>query len=466
MRFAFLNRWKNSLLSKPGRYQALILTLIAVVSFFLALKMFLLVDRFAVNLIFLDQFDFMIPLFPPNNVWTMFSIQHGPHRQGLGELITWIVTRLSGWNTRAEAFTIMGTLWICLPLVLLLKRKLFGCFHLMDVVIPIIVLNKYQWEQFINTPNISHSVLPLLLVFLYTLSWLISNKPLRYAAVLTVNFLLLFTGFGVFMGMVTLGIFILELIVSLFRNRSYVIYSIVGLMGVLFSLRVFAKGYVFQSAVDCFELNWSQVLNYPSFVAMMLAKFSGFGLIQDDLLPLFVGRFLFIAFLAMLLWHAWKYLRDPFRSDPSSKIIVILIGFSLIFAFSTAAGRICVSLSSSQNTRYMTLLIPGFVGMLFGIYKIPAPKVAFVLYLVLTFLLLRTLLPFPQTEQASIHSYHNVKESWKACYLELGDFEQCNQRSGFDIYPPYPGYKERIDQELDFLKQNHLNLYQDSLVEK
>lgn len=50
----------------------------------LAVRLFALVDRHAVNILFWDQWDFFGPLFRDHNLWDIFSWQSGPHRMGIG----------------------------------------------------------------------------------------------------------------------------------------------------------------------------------------------------------------------------------------------------------------------------------------------------------------------------------------------------------------------------------------------
>ena len=48
------------------------------------------------------------------------------------------------------------------------------------------------------------------MIMLYCLALLSHNRLLRYLLVLALDFLLVYTGFGIFMGVVTVGVFLLE----------------------------------------------------------------------------------------------------------------------------------------------------------------------------------------------------------------------------------------------------------------
>lgn len=434
--------------------------LIAILSTLLARTLYQLLDVYSVNIIFWDQFDFMTPFFLKQNAWTMFTWQHGPHRQGLGELLTWVVVQLSGWNTRAESYMIFGVLLVSLLMVLLVKRKLIGHFQLVDLIIPFIVLNKYQWEQFIVTPNVSHSVLPLLLIFVYVLSWMIPNKPWRYTIVILINFLLLFTGFGLFMGFITAAVFGLELITGIRKHqKSLVFFLVIGFSGAVSSLYLFTCGYKFSPAVACFGFQWDYMLRYPIYIGLMLAKFVGINYSMNPVQAIVVGLLILAAFMAAFAWNLRTYFLDPSNPDQTHKIITILLGFSLVFAAFTSVGRICLGLNQAQSSRYMTLLIPGFIGLLLTISKIRIQKISVALSVLLAFSLVKTILPFDSDEQDSIVNFYEGKTKWKECYLLSGDYPGCNERTGFSVYP---ADQERVIDRLIFFETNHQNLFLDS----
>ncbi len=51
-------------------------------------------------------------------------------------------------------------------------------------------------------------------------------------------------------------------------------------------------------------------------------------------------------------------------------LIVILLGFSLTFSAATAVGRVCLGPEGARASRYLTLLIPAFLGIYFSILAI------------------------------------------------------------------------------------------------
>ncbi len=455
-----LTAWDQTMKKTP--YRAIFNVLpVFFLSILLAIRIFLTANHYAVNLVFLDQFDYMRPIFDHMNLWDLFDWQHGPHRQGLGGLVSKLLADGSGINTRAEAFAIVGFLCLSLVLVLILKRLLLGRFQWIDILFPMAVLTLQQYEIFIITPNLALASVPLFLVFLYAVSWLVPNQMLKYAAVTVTNFLLVFTGFGIFMEAITIFILIVEITVS-FRKKQYgqTGASSIALVFAALSAALFLWHYKFVPAVDCFGFSLKYTVRYPAYISLLDAEYFGM-LISDNLYAaLGFGLVVEAATVVTMVKHGWEYLRNPFQSDPTSKIIFLLTGFSLLFAVFTAVGRVCLGLGSAQSSRYVTLLIPGIVGMLLSLYKMKRSRRTFALFALATILLAKTLLPLPQVEQTRIAYFHDGKTAWKECYLKLENVKECNQRTNFQIYPDENS--KNVLSRLEYFKQEHLNLYLDS----
>ena len=95
---------------------------------------------------------------------------------------------------------------MCLTMIyaLSLKRRLSLTLSWADVTIPLIFLNPLQWEIFANTPNLSHGSIPLFLIILYCYAWIIPSNIFRYTSLFFYfNFFIIYTGFGVFIGIIT-----------------------------------------------------------------------------------------------------------------------------------------------------------------------------------------------------------------------------------------------------------------------
>ena len=428
-------------------------------SVLLAVRLFHIIDQYAVNIIFLDQVGFQTPIYEHKGLWELFTRQLGPHRQGLGEFVTWAVIHLSGWNTRAESFTILAVLYACLPVALLLKIKLTGKLQITDLWFPFLFFSPIHWEHMIITPNISHSILPLCLILFYALAWTIPNIYLRAACILTLNFLLIFTGFGIFMGLITLGLLIIELVYSIVKKNALMIrYTATCFVIALSSFAIFSIGYKFHQATDPINLSMQSLYKIPAFMALMNANLFGLKYLDHPAISLVVGFLLLFAILAIFIIHFKNYFRNPFQEKPIDKVIVALIGYSLLFSFVTALGRDSYGVNGGQVSRYMALLIPGYMGVYFALLT---ARINYRNVLLIAFSLMILIaggLPMNFRDQEMMIHISRGKTLWKECYLETENYYGCNQSTGFKIHPR----KESIVIErLNYFKENDLNLYLD-----
>ncbi len=461
--------------SKPKKsiFHPLALTL--VVSLLAGYRQWKFIDLHAVNLLYWDQFDIYGHLIEQLPFPELFTVQHGPPRLGLGMILTKFIAESSSWNTRTEGFFIFGILCIAMLLGLALKWRLFKSWGYFDVVIPLIFFSMSQWEIFISAPMMSHGALPVLLIFLYFHAWISENTFLRYASLLLVNFLLVFTGFGVFMG----GITVLLLLSEFFfhsGNSAKSKPSLISLLIAGITIGAFFYDYHFNPSMDCFTFPPPKAWKTPFFVGLMLANFcalNGNGVSVRTIVIIVIGLLFLTAFISLwaraMLW-GWR------ERDSRSPLLVAsaLIGFSLIFACNAAIGRICMGIFVSQAPRYMTLLIPGFFGvycaLLFVLSKTRDPLHSFAggmssgqlraqtIALALFFLLvLNGHRPFSIGAEHPAQDVSASKRSWAACYRRLEDIRRCDAETGFSIYP-YPE-QTHMKEKLDYMQRNRLNLF-------
>src|SRR5208282_2937532 len=124
--------------------------------------------------------------------------QHGPHRQGLGAtLVVWLL-KGANWDSRVQAYAIAAAIVLAMALAIRLKIIVLGPLWFFDVIIPVIFLGLGQWEVLLSGPGPSAQAFPLLLLIAYCLAWVQEPVWLRYTAIAALNFLLIYTGYGIF----------------------------------------------------------------------------------------------------------------------------------------------------------------------------------------------------------------------------------------------------------------------------
>jgi hypothetical protein len=420
-------------------------------------RLFSFISRYAVNILFWDQWGFYTPLFHYQSLWQVFSWQHGPHRQGIGLVVTALLANMTNWNSRADAFAVGVLLCLALLCALVLKWRLFGSLTFIDVIIPLIFLTLFQYETFVVVPNLSYGVFPVLLIMLYCLGLLLENHRIRYAIILGLNFLLIYTGFGVFMGPLTM----LLLSIDIYQNRHQkktVILPILAFILALASNLSFLISYRFDPAIPNFSFSISYLPQYPLFICLMLAAFWGWhSLILGQLTATVAGAAILATITAVLIFHGQRLVRRGVYSNRVSLVATVMVSYSLLFCLTTAIGRMPLGLHYAQVSRYLTLMIPAYLALYFHLLTIRVVKLrqfALLAYLAMSIV---GSLPIGIVDSLALKVY-NDKVNWKVCYLQLEDVARCNQLTHFQIFPD----NDALQNKLVYLKEQHLNLFLDA----
>jgi hypothetical protein len=447
----------------------------AVVSAFLVWRLFHLIDYFSVNLPIWDQFSFYFLLSSSANKWYahaaqqswwgLFDRQFGPHRLGVGLVVSKYLSRLTHWNFRAETFLIGTLVSGAMVVAAAVKRRLFGPIAWHDAAIPLIMLTAGQYDIWAGTPDSSHGAFPLFFVMLYCLAWTMRWRPARYGLVLIINFLAIFTGFGLFLGCVTILVFTIRLARALVLRRWNETLGSLGMLAIaIASMGLFFFRYTLNSANPTFRFpdpNWPL---YPHYMAIALARAGGFvgksrsGRHIADI----IGWMLLIACVAAVLVH-WR--RAASQDDPKwprSLVILALLTFTLFFAADMVVGRISMGREMIESSRYVPLMMPGLVGLYFAALAIErsAPRVAAV-----GAVLILACYSGMRVKSDDLHAMSLTtagKITWVETYLKTGQLDAAARASAavdpqFTIHPA-PA-EAKVPAKLRFLRDNKLSFF-------
>ncbi|HVR41474.1 MAG TPA: hypothetical protein VMU84_20435 [Thermoanaerobaculia bacterium] len=405
---------------------------------------FSIIATSTVNVLYWDQWDYYKPLFDGRSVWSMFTLQHGPHRQGLGGLIIGVLAHATAWNTRADAFAVGIAIAIAFAVALLVKRRLGGELTAADALLPLLFFNLAQVESLAVVANPAHGAVPLLLAMLYVFAWTIPNRIAAFASIAILNLLLIFTGFGLFFGAITPVLLLIEVI------RRFRWEPLAALVFALLSLALFFYGWKFEPAIDCFVFPHPRPLEYVGFAALMFARF--FGAMEATTFGIVFGTIVFTLLLAVVVVHFVRLLRSSER-DARSIAIVTLGTWSLLFCANAAVGRVCSGLGEALTSRYVTLLIPGFFALYLHITTL-RKTLRTVTLIVLALALLSLPVNDWKNEMDIARRYALGKRVWRDCYLREHNVSVCDQKIGFAVYPT-----PIIGERLGYLERNRLNLF-------
>ncbi len=375
------------------------------------------IHRYAVNLLYWDQVELSYYFFEDGNLWQIFSQQHGPHRQGLGGLANLVIAELSHWNTRWNAFGIGFCLIASAGLAILLAKRCGMKAGLAMAAIPPLFMGLRQYEHFVGPSNIAHAGLPVLLIMLYGLAWFIEGLKTRILVLGLLNFLLVFTGFGLFVGMLTPVFFALELWRrGKSENAAFRLWHWVGLAMAGTSIVLFGLGYRFIPAVDGFHFPHERPLEYLYFSGLMLNRF--FGIPGYGTVSIIVGLLLLGVLSSVCAWNVREIFKHGITARKTETLLVLLTAFTLLYCANTAVGRVCLGLKTGPfASRYVTLLIPGVFAVLLQASLLPWRKLAVGLSVSLAFLLLPGALWLSSADYESILWFSEGKRAWRTSYL-------------------------------------------------
>ena len=435
---------------------------VVIVAFvFFSTRMFRLISDYAVNIFFSDQWDINdATLFEKHSLWQMFTWQHGPHRQGLGALFAKLIEPQFRWNSRTESFVVGWIIVASAICALYLKKRLYGRLSVTDAAIPSLLLMPAQYETLFVTPNFAHGPFPLLLIVLYCLAWTVGNPGGRYVLVLLLNFLTIYTGFGLLLGGLTPCLLLLDHWASPSEERLPATHFAGVITLSLLSFGSFFLGYKFDPAVDCFN---PKPLSLKSDVAYMAFMFSHFFTLKGvGGLQWAVGIAALIALAVSMatafLWVIRGKDTDASRSRRTILVIVAaLTAYCLLFCASTAYGRLCAGFQTARASRYVIYLELGVLGVYLHVLAI---RHAWIRRILLTGVLAAIFLASSYADYSDMEYFHTIKFHWKRCYVMTEDPNLCNQAVGF---PNYPNPEQtNMQRKLEFLKQTRQNLYIDA----
>jgi hypothetical protein len=355
---------------------------------------------------------------------------------------------LTAWNVRAEAFAIVVVMVMASIAALWLPRLIFGRWSLFDVWIPVIMLSTIGYEVYLATTNLAHPSLPVLLIFTFTCATFIERPWVRVATLCLISSAAVFTGFGIFLGVLTPMIFFVQ-----FRQHEERSYAIVGIVWTIAALFLFTQGYYFQPAVSCFRFPAGKPSEYFLFFALMAAR-------PLSILPhpimVTAGSVIVLFIFALAVGAYVQFARVPRRAD--SRAIFILAGFSLLFGVNAAVGRLCLGVQAGQVTRYVPYMFPGLLAIYIA-FRSLSERIALGHVLAGLFVLVCLIAGFSKDPrlQPAVDLYRNGKSSWAACYRLRHNIETCDLQTGFKIHPDPAA--THLKQKLDWLEIRHLNFF-------
>lgn len=431
--------------------------LVAIVFAGLALRLFRLTAHFAVNVFFWDQWDINdATVFERHSYWEIFRFQHGPHRQGLGGVLSALVEPWFRWNSRTEAFLVTAIVVIAGLCMLYLKCRLFGALSWTDVAIPMIVFTPSQWESVWNTVNLAHGILPVLLIILYCAVWTWRKERAKYALITVLNFVTLYTGFGLFVGLLTPVLLAVRYRQDRDKTAAARIYLLSCIAVSVVSLASFFLAYRNDDASGCASLFSEPPLAYFQFLVLMFATPYGIRGISPGAM---IAGGAVLAAVAAVAARSWRRVLRGGAEPPTPHIVLaILSTYSILFCVTATLGRTCTGLVEAHTSRYGSYRQLAVLSLFFWVLTVRRPKWRKGLTYVLPILLIPSL-NVTRPDAAGMNELYQVKSGWRACYLSGHLADTCDDENG-QIYPDPD--RTHLQEKLDYLRKTRLNLFSDA----
>jgi len=441
---------------------------IAVLCVILYVNWVFMVARFQTNVMFWDQWQFYLPLFQEQGWWARAMQQNGPHREGLGFVVSGWILGATQWDVRYDSVWTASVLLLAAGLAVRLKWKMTGAISFLDAWIPLMCLTPGQFETILAVPHVSHSVLPFALMLLAANVWLSSSPALQYLGTAAIAVVLTFTGFGLFAA----GVIAILLVASagghaLVGDRRRVCLAAAGTALCAAGWALFMQDYVFQPSVENFRFPWTPWTDYARFIALMLNLSTGE--IGQWLPPYLLGGMLTLIVISSAVSILWLWLKN--RRSPRHDVLVLLMGSGLIFVAVTAIGRVSLGPVAGTAPRYLSLLIPMWLAIHLAA-AISARRPMAVAATVCVWVLAassyvtvfgRSPVEWPGTigltraDLNSVLHYGTNKAAWVEVYVATGRWEAA-QTALRDFLHPNP-IGSNFDDKFRFLRERKLSFF-------
>jgi hypothetical protein len=286
----------------------------------------------------------------------------------------------------------------------------------------------------------------------YCLSWFVRDRARRLGAITVLTFLLIFTGFGMFVGLLTPVLLALEALQAWRAGeRRHALGSAGALVLACAAWGLFARGYTFEPAVAGFRFPYEHPMEYLVFTARMVGHFYGTPLLSTS--EFVLGLAVAAVLLVICAWNGVRCALRGVEREPRSVVLFCLSAYSILFCVNCAVGRVFTGPIAPYASRYVALLIPAGVAMLLQASVLAHRRPFFWLALAYTALLVpATAFPRPY-EVWGANWYSNGRSAWKAEYLRTLDKAAAEKAAHFPIYPG------NLDDRLKYVREHHLNLF-------
>ncbi len=387
------------------------------------------ISKNSVDIPFWDQWNIANIITSNASLFQILSYQHNEHRIGIGLFIMKVLAKYSDWNQIIEIQFVSFLVIASALLIGVVKYSISKKIEIFDILIPLIVLNIFQFENIAWGFQIAFT-LPLFFLCLWVFSLKIKNPRERYIILTILSLLSSFSSFhGLILPVFTIILSFVEYFrYTLISKKLFILTAITN----IFIIFLYFFGYTknFQTAP-------SLSLSMPVIKYFSLAVSNGFFFsINNPPINILIATIV-LSFFAVGIW---KLLGSKPRND-SAFVGCILIFYSITFAVIISSGRSSLGIDQALSSRYVTftMLIPIGLYFIFSSFKYGKYfKVILLLFIISNSIFLT---------DKSIKSSNELTEGKRqalACYKAstISNLDTC-----FKIFPLFPN-KDYLNQRI------------------
>lgn len=381
----------------------------------------------SVNIPFADQWPLYQFYITRPSIVELFTFQYGPHRQGLGYVLSWVIASLSNWNIQAEVLLSTLVQGLTAISLLFLKKRLFQTWHVSDVYIPISVFSLRYFEVFTTTPNLSLAVFPIFLVTLLAHIWISSPSYILFFSIIAV--VTIFSGFGMLVTPLVILLLLHGFIRSSHAARPF-FNSLAAIFVLCVGCAIYFLGYSFTTSVECNINPLPLIASYPLFIGSMILN-------QIKIFFMFPYLAQWLGFLLYIMAIYWlgniitRIVKSQ-QNNAFDDVQVLLVGVSVLFIFAATIGRACLDIQASQAPRYLLYLLPINIAFYFYLLQRINKNMLYIIALVMLLFIQTDILNNDTIVKTSASLSEN-KRRWVACYFSYNSVPLCNQLTEFNL---------------------------------
>jgi len=350
----------------------------------------------------------------------LFFFQLGSHFQGIGFYLMHAVLTLFSWRLSSITYLDIAIQIGTTILILALSRKLHGRLTFADAVIPLILFTLRAPEVYVEIPNVSYVILPLLLLFSICYISITSQSKHKYLEIYILGILLITCGWGIF----ALPIFGILLLLTVARSAKKFI-PMIGFVSFVGIVAYMITQYQVSYTVICPYLQFNGK-SYLTFINAMISYFFLHGIVNH---PFFLVA---LGIISACMYHLYRAMRaKELRAYNYHRMNFILYGFTCVFMLSIGTQRACLGPIAATAGRYSMFFIPALIATYFDLRKMVNSRMKTIALTLFILLLLITEVTAIQKNIEPIRTMAHKDRLWQECYRNGNSIVECSKSLHF-----------------------------------